>query len=200
VTGKGLDAATYTAEIKFALRAFLREDASPATALERLNRFIASAQRLDKVHLGATYVAAAVVVVNTATGELIASSAGMEPPLLVREGRAHEALELTAGGPLLGAVVPATYETQEAVLAPGDILAITTDGITEARRAGAFFGLDGLAATVRELAHLESLAEIGQTVAERSRQFAGGKRQDDVCLLLARRTPVATAARVQQSA
>jgi len=37
VTGKGLTAASYTAEIKFALRAFLRESANPARALYRLS-------------------------------------------------------------------------------------------------------------------------------------------------------------------
>ena len=38
-TGKGLEAATYTAEIKFALRAFLQEFQQPRIALERLERF-----------------------------------------------------------------------------------------------------------------------------------------------------------------
>jgi serine phosphatase RsbU (regulator of sigma subunit) len=67
---------------------------------------------------------------------------------------------------------------------------MTTDGITEARSAAAFFGLDGLAAVVGELAGRgEPLGEIGRAVAARARAFAGGQRQDDVCLLLARRRP-----------
>jgi serine phosphatase RsbU (regulator of sigma subunit) len=47
VTGKGLAAASYTAEIKFALRAYLRESDDPAAALQRLNHFLVGAQRLD---------------------------------------------------------------------------------------------------------------------------------------------------------
>ena len=197
VTGKGLAAATYTAEVKFAFRAFLREDAGPAAALSRLNRFVARAARFDKAHLGATYVAAAVAVVDTLTGALWCSSAGMEPPLLVNTGAPAGGMvseltvsELTAGGPLLGVLPEAEYEAQEAELAPGTILAMTTDGITEARRAGAFFGLEGLAAAVGESARRGApLGEIGRAVAARAREFAGGQRQDDMCLLLARRRP-----------
>ena len=199
VTGKGLQAATFTAEVKFALRAFLREDADPARALSRLNRFVASAQRFDKMHLGATYVAAAVAVVDTLTGALACSSAGMEPPLVIdaASGAGEAAVtELTAGGPLLGVLPESEYGAQGAALSEGAILAMTTDGITEARRVspearrgGELFGLEGLAAAIRDLAHLESLAEIGKAAAERALRFAGGKRQDDVCLLLARRAP-----------
>ncbi len=81
----------------------------------------------------------------------------------------------------------APYDAQTIILSPGDLLVLTTDGITEARSKGRFFGYEGLVQAVRENAHCESLAQIGQTVAEQAQAFAGGKRQDDVCLLLARR-------------
>jgi serine phosphatase RsbU (regulator of sigma subunit) len=130
-----------------------------------------------------------VVVVDTLTGALWCSSAGMEPPLLVPPG-GGEVAELRAGGPLLGVLPGAQYEAQAAALAPGTILALTTDGITEARRAGSFFGPEGLSATVGELAGRgEPLGEIGRAVVARARAFAGGRQQDDMCLLLARRRP-----------
>jgi PAS domain S-box-containing protein len=56
-TGKGLGAAAHTAEVKFALRAFLREHAGPASALEHLNNFLVDRDRLDPAHLGTSYVA-----------------------------------------------------------------------------------------------------------------------------------------------
>jgi serine phosphatase RsbU (regulator of sigma subunit) len=100
-------------------------------------------------------------------------------------------LVLEAGGPLLGVEAASRYEAEQQLLEPGDLLAMSTDEITEARRpgrGGAFFGHDGLVAAVRDLAGSESLAAIGQEVARRARAFAGGGPQnDDVCLLLARR-------------
>lgn len=50
-----------------------------------------------------------------------------------------------------------------------------------------FFGYNSLVGAVRQRAHLESLAEIGRAVARQAQDFAGGKQQDDVCLLLARK-------------
>lgn len=186
VTGKGLEAATYTAEIKYPLRAFLREFDSPAIALEWLNRFVAETKQLDWPHLGVTYTSMGVVVVDTQSGEAVYSSAGMEPPFLIRAGTG-EAVEMAAGGPLLGAVETAEYETGRTRMDPGDLLVIATDGITEARRGNEFFGYEGLIQAVRESAHLESLEEIGQGVARQAREFAGNQYQDDVCLLIARR-------------
>jgi serine phosphatase RsbU (regulator of sigma subunit) len=90
---------------------------------------------------------------------------------------------------LLGALDTAQYEIGRTTMETGDLLAITTDGITEARRArtSSFFGLDGLVGAVRDTWNHESLAGIGQAVAERAQQFGGGALKDDVCLLLARR-------------
>ena len=48
VTGKGLEAATHTAEVKYALRAILREHPHPAQALGRLNDFLVAGQRAGR--------------------------------------------------------------------------------------------------------------------------------------------------------
>ena len=199
-TGKGLNAATYTAEIRFALRAFLREHGSPAPALRLLNQFVVDNDRLDAAHLGSSYVTAAVILTNTKTGEAVCSAAGAEPPLrLRRNGNAGQTTTVNAGGPLLGALPGAEYEEERIVLDPDDLLILTTDGITEARRRKgdrAFFGVEGLAQTAGEaLLRGESLAEIGESVIAAARDWSGGALNDDVCLLLVRRQdpPVAAA-------
>lgn len=190
VTGKGIDAATYTAEIKYALRALLREFSIPSAALERLNHFVMEAERLDRAHLGSTYVALALAVVDTRTGDLTCAMAGMEPPFLLRAA-SGDVVEITARGPLLGAIEGMEFEAQEATMASGDILVMSTDGITEARRGSEFFGYDGLVAAVRSAAAAEegeeSLSVIAQSVARSACEFAGGRQQDDVCLLLTRK-------------
>ncbi|MES2464266.1 MAG: PAS domain S-box protein, partial [Armatimonadota bacterium] len=63
-TGKGIEASTYTAEVKFALRAFLRENPQPATALKRLNVFLTEKERLDPFHRAGSYVALSLSLVN----------------------------------------------------------------------------------------------------------------------------------------
>lgn len=188
VTGKGLEAATYTAEVKYALRAFLREYANPATAMVRLNKFVLAAERLDRAHLGTTYVAVACAVADTLTGEIICSSAGMESPFVL-SADTKKVTELTAGGPLLGVNDDAAYDAQTYTLQEGDIFVITTDGVTEARSSGRrFFGYEGLLQAVQETsAVLPALSAVGEAVIQRVKTFAGRKLQDDVCLLMARR-------------
>lgn len=124
VTGKGLEAATYTAELKFALRALLREFPAPGEAMARLNglvcdrdRMLAPREMADPDRLGESYAAAAVVVVQTETGATEMALAGTELPFLLRAG--GEISLYGAGGPLLGVGPGARYETVPDVLQPG---------------------------------------------------------------------------------
>lgn len=199
-TGKGIESATYTAEIKFALRMALRIEASAARALKRLNDFIILNQRHDAGHFDISYVALSLAIVNTRTGEAVCTSAGAEPPLLLRADT-REVEEIAAFGPLLGMSEASTYTERQVTLSEGDMLALVTDGITEARRPRSvrrnadFFGLDGLAQSLKDLAETtenglskNSLSDIGSDVMRRVKEWTGGGLQDDVCLVLARRT------------
>ena len=114
VTGKGLAAATHTAEVKFALRAILHEHPEPARALARLNRFLMQAQP-GGAEL--PLVAVSLAVVDTRTGEAAVASAGAEYPLLLRAGGAAE--EVREGGMLLGTLPDADYEAQTPAPAAG---------------------------------------------------------------------------------
>jgi PAS domain S-box-containing protein len=194
-TGKGIEASTYTAEVKFALRVFLRETLSPAAALGRLNRFLTEKERLDPFHPGGAYIALSVILVDTTAGELSCAWAGIEPPFVLRAD-ADDVLELMeCSGTLLGVDSESEYREQRLTLCEGDVLAMSTDGLTEARRGTSrnreFFGYDGLVAAVRQEVerHPTSLGDAGVAVAERARAFAGGVINDDVCLLLARCLP-----------
>jgi PAS domain S-box-containing protein len=195
-TGHGIEAATFTAEAKFALRAFLRESPRPAVALQRLNVFLADKDRLDPRHMGnCCYIALALCVVDTRSQELCCAWAGIEPPFVLRAetGKVVELLE--CDGPLLGMDHAGEFREQCAALAIGDVLAMSTDGLTEARRRGSngrveFFGLDGVERAVREevARHPHSLGDTGVGVAQQARDFAGGTINDDICLLLVRCT------------
>jgi serine phosphatase RsbU (regulator of sigma subunit) len=83
-------------------------------------------------------------------------------------------------------------------LAAGDMVILTTDGLTEARRlnpvgsassrVGPFFGMEGIAQlAVPTQSSINPLSQIGGAIFEGVRRFAGGSFHDDVCLLIGRR-------------
>ena len=183
VTGKGLAAATHTAEVKYALRAILHEHPEPARALARLNRFLMQAQPGGD---GQPQVAVALAVVDTRTCEAAVASAGAEHPLVLRASGAAE--EIWAGGMLLGTLGDTEYDSQTLRLAPGDCLLLVTDGLTEARQGRTFFGYEGLTRAAQQAQAAEA-GRIGQTIIADAKRFTGGTLHDDVCLLMVRREP-----------
>ena len=186
VTGKGLSAASHTAEVKFALRAFLREMPWPGRALARLNDFVCEAQRQDE-WANASLVVLALVVLDPATGEAVYASAGAEPLLIVPpEGGAVEE-HGRGSGLVLGVMPQRDYEETTLTLPPGGMLLMATDGITEARRHGEMLGLEGLQRLALEARALGEVGEISRAIVDATRDYAGGVQADDVCLLLARR-------------
>ena len=188
VSGKGLAAAARTAEIKYALRAYLRETPEPAAALTRLSAFWYGNQTLGDgtgEDRGTAFVTLAVIVLHPGTGEARAAAAGAEPPLLVHANGKAEAIP--ARGMLPGLTREGTYDSHAFRLEPGDTLVLVTDGITEARRGSEFLDYDGLTGLAQAAHPSVSLNAMGQAILAGARDFAGGTLHDDVCLLLARR-------------
>jgi serine phosphatase RsbU (regulator of sigma subunit) len=199
VSGKGLAAAERTAEVKFALRAFLREHGQPGSAMTRLNAFLCESQTLDERDTeGAGFVVLCLAVIDPVSKEARIAAAGAEPPLLLSVEGATARPVTQVGGPPLGLLTGELYDELALPLSPRDTLVMVTDGITEARRravppgtvrggaAPEFFAYDGLTRVARQAASLRSLRQVGQTVLDAARLFAGGRLQDDACLLLAR--------------
>ncbi len=189
VSGKGLEAASRTAEIKYTLRAYLREHSDAASALSRLNGFLCESQAMEALELGAEdreyFVVMTLAVIETATGAVRIAAAGAEPPILLRPDGSFE--EIAVSGTPLGIVPKAAYTARSMVLDADDLLLIATDGVTEARRGREFLGNDGMARLAAGALPNGSLAGIGAAVLEGAREFASGRLHDDICLLLARR-------------
>ena len=187
-SGKGLEAAVRTAEVKFALRALLHQDPAPASALARLNDFVCAAQRLE-ARAEDTFVAMTVAVVEAATGEVSIATGGAEPPLLLRAAGGAE--EIRTGGVPVGFLAEQEYGSRDFRLDGGDILLLATDGVTEARRDKEFLGYEGMVALAEAVASPSApLRDVAQAVLDGARDFAGGTLHDDACLLLIRRSPL----------
>jgi PAS domain S-box-containing protein len=199
-SGKGLAAAMRTSEVKFALRAFLRENPDPAAAMARLNDFVVTAERLDRpvgdegsgsVGGGANFTALLVAVVDPRSGAAVLAAAGAEPPLLhlAADGIvASLRLDDGAGMPL-GLFAGETYGLIPFSLRPGDAILLFSDGITEARRDGAFFLADALQNACGDALarHPDDLPTAAESIIDAARSFARGPLKDDACLLIARR-------------
>lgn len=184
-SGKGLGAAARAAQIKDVVRAFAREyPHSPAHILARLNDYVCDTRHFDD-QSGEAFVVFSLAILDPTTGEGAVASAGSEPPLVLRAGGANDVID--ASGLPLGIEPRALYPAPPLRLAPGDTLLMVTDGITEARSGGTFFGYDALAAVARRSASAFSLRQMGRAILDEARAFGGGFLRDDACLLLAKR-------------
>jgi serine phosphatase RsbU (regulator of sigma subunit) len=189
VMGKGLDAAVFTSELRFILRGFVYEHKQPGRVLRQINSYLCESHRLYYEGLNDqgddAPVCLALTVIEAATGRGVVSAAGMAAPLLIRSENRME--EIDATGLPLGIFLDARYDELAFELESGETLILTTDGIIEARRGREFLDTDGLRRLAHEGLPKGTLEALGRTILDGARAFAGGKLQDDACLLLIRR-------------
>ncbi|KRE33661.1 ATPase [Mycobacterium sp. Soil538] len=171
--GHGLTAATVMGQVRSACRALLFDNPSPAAALSRLDRFAA---RLP----GAQCTTAVCAILETGTGELVYSSAGHPPPILVFADGTADILE---GGHTIALGIRTGHHRPEAriTVPAGATLMLYTDGLVE-RRGKALD--DGISRAVGMLAeHRDSALEDLVDVVMSGLAPEGGYH-DDVVLLL----------------
>jgi PAS domain S-box-containing protein len=125
VAGRGIAAASTMGQLRSALRAYALDGASPASVLERLNRFLLSLS-WDSM------ATALVLVIEPATGRLTYANAGHPPPLIMDGDGVAISLKGSLSVPL-GALDVAGYEEGTAILEPGATLVLYTDGLVEQR-------------------------------------------------------------------
>ena len=179
VSGKGSPAALLMALLLAIMRTLVDEKLEPADLLARLN------VQICRHAPGSRFITLFYGVFQPGTGDLTYVNAGHMPPLILRSG--GECERLTDGGIALGMFDGSTYSAGRATLATGDLLAVYSDGITEAESpAGRPFDELGLETALR--ANRDgSLASIGAgVVAAVERHTADVKFADDLTILLLR--------------
>lgn len=184
VSGKGAAAALMMAECRASLRLCAENEPSPAAVLRRVNTAIQPDMR-PGMFIGLFYG-----VLDLDTHELRYARAGHEPPLLLRgKGGDPELLpgEGLAIGLDEGPIFDELLEERSVQLDPGDLLALYTDGITEAVNPhNEEFTRERLAASLQRNAD-KPLAEIIRTIDRYVRNFCVlAPRHDDRTLLLIR--------------
>jgi sigma-B regulation protein RsbU (phosphoserine phosphatase) len=123
VSGKGAPASLLMASVHASLRA-LAGTLEPGQLMLRLNRFLYDSTQANR------YVTLFYAELEPASRRLTYVNGGHVPPYWIRKDGTSG--RLSDGGPVLGLLEDATFEAGEIELARGDLLAIVTDGATEA--------------------------------------------------------------------
>ena len=182
VSGKGLSAAVQTATVKYSLRAFATEAGAPGLVMTRLNKMLCS----DLSGLGDHFVTLFYAVFEPTTGRLSWTSAGHESMMIKRAAGGSSLLE--ANGPILG-LADHAYSQETDMLALGDSLVLYTDGLTEARdpEKHALLDIDGVQSLVDSAPAEAGPGALASYLQDAAMRWTGGRRQDDMALLVARR-------------
>ena len=124
VAGKGSPAALLMALLLAMMRTLADERLEPAALMARLN------VQVCRQAPGSRFITVFYSVLDLTTGELTYVNAGHTPPLLLRPNGDVERLQ--DGGVALGMFDGSLFETGRVLLRPVDLLAMYSDGITEA--------------------------------------------------------------------
>ncbi|MCK9578992.1 MAG: SpoIIE family protein phosphatase [Methanoregula sp.] len=181
VSGKGIPAALFMALSRIVVRVNAPWYGNrPAAAIRDANAVISHDSK------SGMFVTLFYGYLDSTTRTLTYVNAGHNPPIHYTEADGTLS-ELVANGIAMGAIDDADY-TQEVVrLAPGDILVLYTDGITEAENSRLeMFGLDRLEKIIIA-SHNLPVKEIGSAIMDAVHEFTGDHPQsDDITLMIIR--------------
>ncbi|CAM03673.1 magnesium or manganese-dependent protein phosphatase [Saccharopolyspora erythraea NRRL 2338] len=142
VTGHGAQAAAVTSLTRYTLRAAALHSQDPAAVLAELN----AALLLDPNVPQHCTVLFGLLRPEPTGGFEITLAGGGHPPALRTHSGSGVVEEIFPGGMLVGALPDAEFESCRLHLREGQTLLLYTDGLTEARPRGEFFGEEGLKA------------------------------------------------------
>ena len=182
VSGKGVPAALFMASSKIILQNCIRDIPSLSEAIAQANNALCARNEAEM------FLTLWVGVLDVKSGEMRFVSAGHNPPVLSRGGKAE--LLKVKNGFVLGGMEDMRYKEHDVRLEKGDVVCLYTDGVTEAEdKEHNLFGDDRL------LACFEGESESGpaamiENVKESVGAFINGNSQfDDMTMLCFRWTP-----------
>jgi len=178
VMGKGLGAALLMASVRAAFRAHAAQSTSVTDLAQRLNRQLYLDTRANE------FVTAAFGLFSPDGRTFTYCNAGHPPPILCRGNRL---IELLTGGMVLGVLPEQTYEEETIQLRANDVIAIVTDGVTEAMDfQKQTYGQERFLQSLRRHRKLDA-PQIAREILWDVRRFVGLARQsDDISIVVAR--------------
>jgi phosphoserine phosphatase RsbU/P len=176
VSGKGTTAAFHMSQMKGIFHSLAQQELDPREFMERANRALVHC--LER----GSFISATYFVVDSSAKVIRYCRAG-HCPVLYYSANTGLTEYLKDKGTALGMVRSKDYsklvETNEIKYAPGDIMVLYTDGITEAKnQKGEEFDYDRLAAALREVTE-KSSQEIEKHIIQRLYEFSGSSEIND---------------------
>ncbi len=176
VCGKGAAAAVVTALVRYTVRAGALHVSSPAALLTGVHAALLSCYP-------DTYCTALFLLLHRVPeGHRLTMATGGHPPPPCR--RADGSIEtLGRPGSFLGMEETIEVSESAAILGPGDIVVLYTDGVTEARHGDSFFGEEGLAEVLGASAELTAQA-VADAIVAAALAFQDGLAHDDIAVVV----------------
>ncbi len=176
VVGKGVPAALLMSNLQAAVKAAGPENLEPSRLAAKLNQ--AMSQHLAQ----GKFITFFYGVLDGPARKLTYTSAGHNPPILMRADGSH--LRLEQGGAALGLFETWNYEEGQVNLKSKDRLVLFTDGVTEASNMGGEeYGESRLLSLLRDNRGLRA-TDLQTTIMQAVMQFTGGALEDDATLIV----------------
>jgi sigma-B regulation protein RsbU (phosphoserine phosphatase) len=177
VSGKGVPASLFMAVTKTLIKTRAASGIGPDEILCSVNRDLCEGNDTTM------FVTVFCAVLEVDSGRIVYSSAGHNPPVLLRKTGTAEYL-LFNGSTALGVFEDSLYSREIVYLSPEDTLILYTDGITEAMNPdGRFFSDERLLRSVQAIGPDTAEKTAFKIVAEVHEFAAGAPQSDDITLL-----------------
>jgi sigma-B regulation protein RsbU (phosphoserine phosphatase) len=183
VSGKGVAAGVLTSGVTAALRAEALHELPLERILERLNRVLCD------VTGALRFVTLICAKLQPSNRRLDFARAGHPPGLVYRPSTA-ECFSLDAGGPVLGVLPEASFDSSSLLLQAGDVVVLYTDGVSEAENGSDEpYPTDRLAALLSKAAP-GSATEILESIRTSVVEYTDGRGlADDATLVVLKANP-----------
>ncbi len=172
VCGKGVPASLFMAITQTVMRLVVRSGQDFQAEINAANKLLFANNREEM------FTTLFCGVIDVPSGTMTYCNCGHNPPLVLRTGESTFE-PLRNCGPPLGVVDDISYVPRSIALAPGDILLLYTDGVTEAEDSqSAQFGMTRLEQTILEIRGHPARMVV-EHVIQRVSEFAKGAPQSD---------------------
>lgn len=179
VTDKGVPAALVMATCRSMLRAAAPQHTSPAKVLAEVNEAIV------KEIPPAMFVTCLYAIIDTEAGEVVFANAGHNLPYVRTD---NGVVELRATGMPLGLMADMPYDDKVYRMSQGDVMVLTSDGITEAHNPdGEMYGFGRLMGRV---ARKVEDGDVVNAIVGDLEAWTGtsAEQEDDITLVVVRRS------------
>ncbi|MFV2018598.1 PP2C family protein-serine/threonine phosphatase [Micromonospora sp. LOL_023] len=189
VSGKGVDAAVFTGQVRQGLQALRNVETDPKRLLRLLNESVVETTQAHGQGRFATMVLGVARPAGSGGLTLKLAGGGHLPPLVLRGDGTVETVPLS--GMLIGVVADPRIGQLTVDLAAGETCLLYSDGVTEARggrHGNDQYGLDRLGEALRGCHRMPAPA-LAERVEQLTGDWLAGRDHDDIAVLAIRAEP-----------